>query len=1079
MKDFIKIKNLLGDNYYNYLMNKHYDVMNKIMDDNHTDEFIKLMKNYKNLNFFSAFYTSIRVILLNNYGLKRETKNNSVKYSIPEGFTSMNFVIKNQIENFEDINNIYINHIFILPIDENIIDKIGVTNLLKFNNDTNYLSTEIQNGYSKYNFFFKFCSFILNKKDLEYKIPSYDKFLDLFHDYIIYLKENKEPTVYLNYKDFPDYFKNKYPDLFINEDIPTDIKVRFYLGKLTLASIEKDVNVLEILKNKNIESVFTDVINIKHNYSTINFIKYYSDKFGKNALVELISSFGHLLNLLNNKELDITLPKKIMDKYIRSVIYNELKHDEVRYDFIVKSTSYSAKKFKEEYSSLFLDESLPEDLRENFYEGLSFRYISNNRRYLKYIKEKDYITSLIKCEDISTIKFFDILKEDAFRIILNNPDTISKSLKEGILDQLCLWYIKTNRSFIPDYSIIKNFPTNSINNFINNKNKWKALLKSSTFNKEENRESLLKLAYVFGVFNYDDSGFKRLHELIIDIPKKLDKNNSFFIKMIKKFDNDNTKNLSISEAKILKIKKSFIKEGLIINKEYFIDNVYRENDDGTYTLMINMQEYPKSTLLLRELMEEHELEGILTPITCNDLFYDFKMEYNEEFKEIFSNNIEKIIRDDNYRYYITRIQRKFNEIKRFNCNRKINLDIALDYVKNNSLENVDVGNELLADHMSKIGYKQDKFDIIQKIYNVGKKRVFSSIPRIKNKYEEYEYEIVRMDDILPLEVGVLTNCCQKLDALGESCMIHSMIDKNGRLFIIKDSEGNLISQSWVWRNKGVLCFDNIEIPKAVMVKNGYNPLFIDRKLRSDFGDKILKVYIEAAKDLYKTDNESYKILLEKGIINKKQFDGLRLKKITIGKGFSSIIGSLDYFLKKDYICESPLVFINTATGDNSLYIRDSNEQYIVIDEEINSPNLENIYPYIDDYRIYDESSLSKIDIYKIKREELAYNNYEKSNFINYGMTGESFINDLKNYYESDSIKIMMNSVFTIIYEETDTSIIINDCFYDKNLEEKIIIPILSNAINQLKYKTVVNIPEIITKKYENREKTNKLLELKL
>ena len=1073
MNDYMKIKNLLGDINYNYIINKHNDVITKIVTDNHTDDFIRLMKNYSNLNFFNALYSSVRVILLNYYKIKKERKYYGVNYIIPEEFKSMNFVIKREIENFEDLNNIFMNHLFLLPEDELIIDKVGINNLQKFDNDTHYLSTELQSGYTKYNFLFNFTSYLYHNKKLEYKIPSYDKFLNLIHDYILYLKTNKDKSIYLNYRNFPDYFKNKFPDLFIDEDMPNDLKVRFYLGKITLSSIEKDIEYLPKLKNKNLEVLFSDKIYIMHNNQDINFIKFYIDKFGRNAFIELVSSFGYLLNSINNKEIDITLPKKIFDKKIRSHIYQEIKNTETRYEFIAKSTFYNARKFKEEYSSLFLDENVPTDLKENFYEGLTFRYLSNNRRYLKYIKDKDFITSLIKCEDISTIKFFELLKDDAIRVILNNPDTISKALKEDKLDQLCFWYIKTNRSYIPDYSVIKIFPTNQINNFINNRNKWKGLLKSKTFNKEENREVLLKLAYVMGVFNYDDTGFKKLQEIILDVPKKLSKNNAFFINIMRNFDNNDNKYMSVVESKVSKIKKSFIKEGLKIDKFHFIDNIYKSNEDGTCTLMINMQEYPKSTILLREFMEENELEGLLTPEICDDLFSDFKMKYNSEFKDLLINNFNKIMNDDNYRFYISHIQRKFDEIKKFNCNRKINLEIALDYVKNNSLEYVDLGNELLADHMSKIGYNQEKYNRIQEIYNIGKRRLYSSIPRIYNKTDKYQYEIVRLDDITPLEVGELTDCCQKLDALGESCMIHSMIDKNGRLFVIKDLEGNLISESWVWRNKDVICFDNIEIPKKVMINNGYNPLFVDRKLKTKFGDEILDVYIKASKDIYNYDNESYKKLLDNNLITEEQYNELRVKKITIGRGFSSIIGSLDYYLKKDQLCESPLLFDNVITKDNSLYIRDSRTQYIVINEKEKKSTLENIYPYIDDYEIYDENNLDEIKVFKIKREHLFYNN--ESDFINFGMEGKEFINDLNNYYSSNNIKIIMNSIFTIIFEEKEDEIIIKDYFYNKEIDKKTIEITLKNAVNQLNLKKTCIIPEYLI---EISEKKTNILCLK-
>ena len=72
--------------------------------------------------------------------------------------------------------------------------------------------------------------------------------------------------------------------------------------------------------------------------------------------------------------------------------------------------------------------------------------------------------------------------------------------------------------------------------------------------------------------------------------------------------------------------------------------------------------------------------------------------------------------------------------------------------------------------------------------------------------------MLRLDDPLALAIGTLTDCCQELGNAAQTSMEHSMTDKHGRLFIVKDEKGNVVAQSWVWRNKNVLCFDNIEVP---------------------------------------------------------------------------------------------------------------------------------------------------------------------------------------------------------------------------------------------------------------------------
>ena len=91
---------------------------------------------------------------------------------------------------------------------------------------------------------------------------------------------------------------------------------------------------------------------------------------------------------------------------------------------------------------------------------------------------------------------------------------------------------------------------------------------------------------------------------------------------------------------------------------------------------------------------------------------------------------------------------------------------------------------------------------------------------IELKTGKYYYELLRLDDPRAMSVGFESDCCQALDHAAESCMEHSMVSKNGRVFIITNEKNELVAQSWVWRNKNVLCFDNIEIPDKKMRANG-------------------------------------------------------------------------------------------------------------------------------------------------------------------------------------------------------------------------------------------------------------------
>lgn len=98
-----------------------------------------------------------------------------------------------------------------------------------------------------------------------------------------------------------------------------------------------------------------------------------------------------------------------------------------------------------------------------------------------------------------------------------------------------------------------------------------------------------------------------------------------------------------------------------------------------------------------------------------------------------------------------------------------------------------------------------KPQIIQKAkdwYSIMKERQYSTIPKIQGKIDDYEYEILDLDNPLALSVGYLTRCCFLLDGLSKESLYHSISSKNGRTFVVRKN-GELIAQSWTWRNGNV------------------------------------------------------------------------------------------------------------------------------------------------------------------------------------------------------------------------------------------------------------------------------------
>ena len=197
------------------------------------------------------------------------------------------------------------------------------------------------------------------------------------------------------------------------------------------------------------------------------------------------------------------------------------------------------------------------------------------------------------------------------------------------------------------------------------------------------------------------------------------------------------------------------------------------------------------------------------------------MNYNPDFVKFFNENIEEILSNPEYTKDIASIQRQFTDIVITNSGRKLTLEVAQDYIRSIVYTDIDVGNESVAEQAKIAGYSQKAFEAIQKLYNEGETREFSSIPRIQGEKNGYTYEMLRCDDPLALTIGTLTDCCQEIHGAGQTSMEHSVVSPDGRVFVVRDDEDRIVAQSWFWRNQYTGCFDNICCTKLVLEKSVY------------------------------------------------------------------------------------------------------------------------------------------------------------------------------------------------------------------------------------------------------------------
>lgn len=915
-------------------------------------------------------------------------------------------------------------------------------------------------------------------------------------------------------------FVEEYPTLFINlkeiKTIPKKEQERlntaFYKRQLTFEDIRKYPELAKHLKNKNLFIAFglqkrNDQIKFARQRRTRDYVtqvpKEYSDLellevYGNEFFLKQCLKYGRYLegisfelhknlSIENNKyvENNKIITSKDMDNIIEKIIEKQILLGNIPYteeDIPVI--------FKNKHPELFLDKDAPEELKKYFYNyknnyQMSFKLLNRKKEWIKYIENKSIKTSILRSNIFKDeiIKYFSTFKDKAIKLGIEKAETVTEMIEMRKVELMKKWYDKTGQKFLPDVVIMKSFPIEDADKFLVSASNWSKITRNKRFYKLlETREAILKLAYSFGIFDFDKRGIHELDVLINHLPKtieseydyiikRLDHNINFFshkdqfIKQSKNKEEAMAKTIEYLKnpdfldkneaAGILILLKTIQEEKLNIDfSKDIISQIYKQKKDGKRVLAISQQEYPKITKLIREILEQYIELPILTPFKAHQLFGGFILKYDPEFREFLLKNINEIYKHPEYAGYISNIQRQFSSIKAANSNRSLTLELAVSYVQKNKYTQVDTGNERLAEISAIAGYSQEDFNVLQQIYNYGKQRVFSTIPNIKKQHKEYSYEILKLDDPLALAVGTLTDCCQALGDAAELCMEHSMVDKNGRVFVIKDKENNIIAQSWVWRNKETLCFDNIEIPNKALKRASKN--------EEDLNYEIFNLYKEAARELIEYDNKIYKKLLDKRQITLQQYNGLKLSKVTVGLGYNDIAKVIkeNTELEKDKISR-PISFEAPVKLESSLYITDSKTQYILAKtkEEHEKYNGREIAVYNDEYAIYTDSNFNEINLLTLEKLEAITK--EKTTNLNtsYINKEKKIISQLAQIYNLDSneTRIIMNPNFAIIYQKSQTKIKIADLLFNikintdqqqKDIENKVAMQI-KLAINQI------------------------------
>ncbi|MBQ6285322.1 MAG: hypothetical protein IJK67_03315, partial [Bacilli bacterium] len=520
---------------------------------------------------------------------------------------------------------------------------------------------------------------------------------------------------------YPEYFLNlsnsNDSELFKNLSLDT----AFYGGYFEYDTIRKYPQLIQILKDKNLfipfrqrngEYIDGRIINSR-GYSELELILAY----GNEKFLELCARYGsYLKNIpkylygevlfidgkyyrLNNlsKKLEFNDIINIIDDIIAKECKNGnlLYDDDVAPDFL-----------KEKSPELFLSEDAPSELKMRFYSyghiKLDFYNLQNHKEWLPYLKGKSVKTALIKGSDrpVYFQGYFACFGEElGIELGIKKPETVTYMINSEKINVMWEWYIKTGKKFIPDYVVMNNFSLEEADKFLSSASNWSTLMKIERFAKNSDaRDALLKLAYSFGVFDHDQKGLKKLIDLLSYIPRKIDVQDEDVIKKVDSIiDLNSARNSWINPKMPPDYKEKAVNDMIdymrkmcvsstititigykelydlfiaIKNEKVNVDfakpifsQIYRKNDDGSYSLTINPQNYPKTAEAIRSTLEKFSELSLMSPSRIHHYIGGFKLEYDPEFREFFLKNYDTIMSDSKYLSQIAIIQRRFKEIK--------------------------------------------------------------------------------------------------------------------------------------------------------------------------------------------------------------------------------------------------------------------------------------------------------------------------------------------------------------------------------------------------------------------------------
>lgn len=594
-------------------------------------------------------------------------------------------------------------------------------------------------------------------------------------------------------------------------------------------NIERDVNLFYILHSCNEENL----------ESTLNQFKSQLDDLDADDLMELLcfksTNSKMLLNLWSNmlnKLSEVSIPyfktfvRRLEDKERFDAIYRlKEKFSEMNLDEIVELFQYDTDEVKAkvliEYRDRFTGETSPE-LRSFMTKSVKQKmldiYTQKQREVFREKKEEgvdlveEFASIVSTLKDDKRHKLFD---DDYIRAIILAKMLL---LEDKSIDDQNPSYVELRKKYMSH--LFKNLRRdNTVDDSTNNSMFYRIVKGSVSFNQIDDLETVKALIYLSR--NPQVKDVAKVEDLVSNLSEEQVQN--YNIKLYKKLCErikETYKNSSPLEENIQKLAyKMFLGFGydkairILEHKKSFTSLEYLFNNLRVRNTKLNEDGTPK-----------------LNEKLVNYLFGSNRNDKNANMNRLLNDEIP------NFDKYFSSIYNDWDLIYK-KLNGSVSTKRILELYKN-PVTFLKPDEYKLEGPLQEIGTTNPA--IVQKAkdwYQIMRERQYSSIPKVEGDIAEYEYEMLDLDNPLALAVGYITRCCFLIDGLSRESLYHSISNKNGRTFVVR-KDGELVAQSWVWRNGNVLCFDNVE------TRGNYSQ------------DILLEVYQKASEELIELSNQS-------------------------------------------------------------------------------------------------------------------------------------------------------------------------------------------------------------------------------